>query len=77
MSLFNFTLLVADKKKRVIILCQGITKDEEPYWAYLKCKPSHAELLKLTAPKGNFKLMDYGIIEKFGFGNTPEPYEGG
>lgn len=72
---FHFTTLIADKRKEMIVLCQGVTKDKKTYWAYLKCKPSQAEQLKLVAPKGDFKLMDYGIVEKFGFGNTPEPYE--
>ena len=52
----------------VIVLAQGISSDDKPYWAYIAIRPSrYADYMRAAKAHALIVFADYGTILQYGF----------
>lgn len=71
---FKAAALFARDGLDVIMLCRGMTTDQQPYYAFVKVKPSHLSAFEFVQQQGEpFSIQDYGEVLAYDFLAVPPP----
>lgn len=60
----------ANQQFHMVVLCQGVRANGEPYWAYLQMQPLKAKAFRQAQASGELDLEDFGEIIEWGTGET-------
>ncbi len=61
----------ADDEVAIVVLTQGETEDNRPFYAYLAIPPSKYLAFKKAEESGSYALQDYGEVIAFDYAEAP------